>query len=180
MKIAVLFKQIFVTEAKICIGSRGPISRQGISPCDEYALAEALYLKEKNSGEVTVISTGTSEAQSALCQALVMGADKALLFTDNALEYTTSEVLVKVLGAMEFDLMLAGWCIAKDGSSQVTVRIAKMLELPEANIVNKLEIQGGKVISYILPSAKAASTSAALDTTRKLCRLLWEERVTEK
>lgn len=152
MKIAVLLKQTFDTEAKITIDSKGQISRQGVSliinPYDEYAVEEALRLKEKNGGEVTVVSAGAPEAQDALRQALAMGADKAVLITDDALaggdEYTAAVVLAKALGAMEFDLVLAGWRAIDDGSSQVAVRVAELLGLPQANVVTRLEVEGGK------------------------------------
>jgi electron transfer flavoprotein beta subunit len=152
MKIAVLVKQTFDTEAKISIDSNGQISRQGVSliinPYDEYAIEEALRLKEKNGGEVTVISAGAPEAQDALRQALAMGADKAVLITDDGLaggdEYTSAVVLAKAIGSMEFDLVLAGWRSIDDGSSQVAPRVAELLGLPQVNVVIKLEVEGGK------------------------------------
>lgn len=152
MKIAVLLKQTFDTEAKISIDSNGQISRQGVSliinPYDEYAIEEALRLKEKNGGEVTVISAGATEAQDALRQALAMGADKAVLITDDALaggdEYTAAVVLAKALSTLEIDLVLAGWRAIDDGSSQVAVRVAELLGLPQVNVVTKLEVAEGK------------------------------------
>ena len=153
MKIAVLLKQTFDTEAKVTIDSNGQISRQGVSliinPYDEYAVEEALRLKEKNSGEVTVISAGAPEAQDALRQALAMGADKAVLVTGEVLtggdEYTAAVALARALGTLEFDLVLAGWRAIDDGSSQVAVRVAELLGLPQVNVVTKLEVEGGKV-----------------------------------
>ena len=155
MKIAVLLKQTFDTEAKISIDAAGQISRQGVSliinPYDEYAVEEALRLKEKHGGEVTVVSAGAPEAQDALRQALAMGADKALLVTDEALaggdEYTAAVVLAKALGTLEYDLVLAGWRAIDDGSSQVAVRVAELLGLPQVNVVVKLEVEGGKALA---------------------------------
>lgn len=155
MKIAVLLKQTFDTEAKINIDASGQISRQGVSlvinPYDEYAIEEALRLKEKNGGEVTVISAGAPEAQDALRQALAMGVDKAVLVTDDALaggdEYTAAVVLAKAVGTLEIDLVLAGWRAIDDGSSQVAVRVAELLGLPQVNVVTKLEIEEGKALA---------------------------------
>ncbi|MCL6638148.1 MAG: electron transfer flavoprotein subunit beta/FixA family protein [Firmicutes bacterium] len=155
MKIAVLVKQTFDTEAKITIDASGQISRQGVSliinPYDEYAVEEALRLKEKNGGEVTVISAGRPEAQDALRQALAMGADKAVLVTDEALadadEYTSAVVLAKALGAGEYDLVLGGWRAIDDGSAQVAVRVAEVLGLPHVSVVTKLEIADGKALA---------------------------------
>lgn len=152
MKIAVLLKQTFDTEAIVSLDSKGQINRQGvnliINPYDEFAIEEALRLKEKNGGEVTVISAGPPETQEALLQALAMGADKALMVTDddvaNSDEYTTAVVLAKVLETLEFDLLLAGWRAIDDGSSQVALRVAELLGLPHVNVVTKLEIEGEK------------------------------------
>lgn len=152
MKIAVLLKQTFDTEATISLDSEGQINRQGvnliINPYDEFAIEEALRLKEKNGGEVVVISVGGAETQSALNQALAMGADKAMLVTDEALakadEASYSLVLSKLLSTIEFDLLLAGWRAIDDGSAQVALRIAERLGIPHVNVVTKLEINDGK------------------------------------
>ena len=155
MKIAVLLKQTFDTEAKITIDPSGQISRQGVSliinPYDEYAVEEALRLKEKDGGEVTVILAGRPEGQDALRQALAMGADKAVLVTDEALadadEYSAAVVLAKAVAASEYDLVLGGWRAIDDGSAQVAVRVADLLGLPHVNVVTKLEIADGKALA---------------------------------
>lgn len=155
MKIAVLIKQTFDTEAKILIDANGRISRQGVSlimnPYDEYAVEEALRLKEKNGGEVTVVSAGAPEVQDALRQALAMGSDKAVLVTDPSLadgdEFTAAVVLAKVLSTLEYDLILAGWRAIDDGSAQVGVRVADLLGLPQVNVVTKLEVADGKALA---------------------------------
>lgn len=155
MKIIVLIKQTFDTEAKIAIDDSGQISRQGVSliinPYDEYAVEEALRLKEKNGGEVTVVSAGAPTAQDALRQALAMGADKAVLITDPALEggdeFTAATALAKAVGTLEYDLVLAGWRAIDDGSAQVAVRVAEINGLPHVNVVTKLEVSGDKAMA---------------------------------
>ncbi|MCG9966512.1 electron transfer flavoprotein subunit beta/FixA family protein [Pelotomaculum terephthalicicum JT] len=147
MNIAVLLKQTFDTEAKIEIAG-GAINKKGvgliINPYDEYAVEEALKLKEKNGGEVTIISAG-ADTPDAMRQALAMGADKAISVEDPALaggdEYTTAVVLAKAVSTIPYDLVLAGW---REGSAQVAVRVAEELGLPHINVVTKLDIDGGK------------------------------------
>ncbi|MQL53930.1 electron transfer flavoprotein subunit beta, partial [Desulfofundulus thermobenzoicus] len=60
MKVVVFTKQTFDTEAKITIDNQGKINREGVSlimnPYDEFAVEEALRIKEKTKGEVTVVS----------------------------------------------------------------------------------------------------------------------------
>lgn len=147
MNIVVLLKQTFDTEAKIEIAG-GAINKKGvgliINPYDEYAVEEALKLKEKNGGEVTIVSVG-ADTPDAMRQALAMGADKAISVEDPALaggdEYTTAVVLAKAVSTIPYDLILAGW---REGSAQVAVRVAEELGLPHVNVVTKLEIADGK------------------------------------
>lgn len=155
MRIAVLMKQTFDTAAIINLDAGGQIERQGvnliINPYDEFAIEEALRLKEKHGGEVTVISAGAPETHDALLQALAMGVDKAILVTDDNLagsdEYAATLVLARVLGGLEFDLLLAGWRAVDDGSAQVAVRVAELLDLPHVNVVTKIAIEDGKAVA---------------------------------
>jgi electron transfer flavoprotein beta subunit len=147
MNIAVLLKQTFDTEAKIELDG-GKISKKDVglivNPYDEYAVEEALKLKEKEGGEVVVISLG-ADNPDAMRQALAMGADKGISIEDPALaggdEYATAVALAKAIGTLSCDLVLAGW---REGSAQVAVRVADELGLPHVNVVTKLEIAGGK------------------------------------
>ena len=68
----------------------GKISEDGaefiINPYDEYAIEEALKLREEHGGEVTVVTVGDEEAEKELRTALAMGADKAVLINDEDVE----------------------------------------------------------------------------------------------
>ena len=147
MNIAVLLKQTFDTEAKIELDG-GKISKKDVglivNPYDEYAVEEALKLKEKNGGEVIIVSVGPDNPD-AMRQALAMGADKGVNVEDAGLadgdEFTTAKVIAKALGTIQYDLILAGW---REGSAQVAVRVAEELGLPHVNVVTKLDIADGK------------------------------------
>ena len=82
MNIYVLLKRTFDTEEKITI-SNGKINEDGaefiINPYDEYAVEEAIQVRDAHGGEVTVVSVGNEEAEKQLRTALAMGADKAVL-----------------------------------------------------------------------------------------------------
>lgn len=155
MQVVALAKQTFDTEAKIALDSQGKINREGVNlimnPYDEFAVEEALRIKEKHGGEVTVISLGGAKAQDILRQALAMGADKAVHITADELEeideYTTATIIAKALSGMEYDLVLAGWRAIDDGSAQVAGRVAEILGLPMVNMVIKLEIEGNKAVA---------------------------------
>ncbi|MBO8168128.1 MAG: electron transfer flavoprotein subunit beta/FixA family protein [Thermoanaerobacteraceae bacterium] len=150
MNILVCLKQTFDTEAKIELKD-GEISTQGIkyivNPYDEFAVEEALKLKEAHGGEVTVISVGPERVQEALRQALAMGADKAVLIeTEQDDAYATAKLLAKAIEGMDYDLILGGQVAIDDNSSQVATRLAEELDLPQVTIVTKLDIDGDKAI----------------------------------
>lgn len=151
MDILVCLKQTFDTEEKIDI-ENGEISEDGvefvINPYDEYAVEEAIKLKEEHGGEVTVISVGPDRAESALRTALAMGADKAVLVEDDEIEgdeYTISHVLAAVVKDHSFDIILGGYMAVDDGSAQVGPRLAELLDIPHISTITKLEIDGDQV-----------------------------------
>lgn len=150
MNIVVCIKQTFDTEAKIVLNSAGQIDPNGvnliINPYDEYAIEEGIRLKEKFGGEVTVVTMGSSRAPEALRTALAMGADKAVLVSDPALEgadeWLAAEALAKAVAGLSYDIILAGRIAIDDGSSQVALRLAERLGIPSVSSVLKLEING--------------------------------------
>src|ERR1700712_2142658 len=83
-----------------------------INEMDEYAIEEALAVKEAQGGEVTVLSVGPESATDAIRKALSMGADRAVHVVDDALHGSdalqTSAVLAAALGQLEFDLVVTG------------------------------------------------------------------------
>lgn len=154
MKIVVCVKQVFDTEAKIAIDAAGKINKQGVSlimnPYDEFAVEEALRLKEKNGGDVTVVSVGGAEGQDVLRQSLAMGCDKAVLVdpgVEDVDEFTTATILAKAIAGMECDILLAGFRAIDDGSAQVAGRVAELLGVPVVNVVTKLEVADGKALA---------------------------------
>ena len=82
MNILVLVKQTFDTEEKLVI-ENGAISEDGVefilNPYDEYAVEEAVKIKEESGAEVTVLTVGPDRSESVLRTALAMGADKGSL-----------------------------------------------------------------------------------------------------
>ncbi|SDH13716.1 electron transfer flavoprotein subunit beta/FixA family protein [Desulfosporosinus hippei] len=150
MNIVVFIKQTFDTEAKIVLDASGKIDANGvnliINPYDEYAIEEGIRLKEKNGGEVTVVSMGGSRAQEAVRTALAMGADKGVLVSDPGLENTDefgrAQILAKVVADIPHDVILAGRIAIDDGASQIAVRLAEALSIPSVSSVIKLEVAG--------------------------------------
>jgi len=153
MNIFVLMKRTFDTEEKITI-SGGKINEDGaefiINPYDEYAIEEAIQVRDANGGEVTVISVGNDEAEKQLRTALAMGADKAALINieddvENGDQFTTAKILAEYLKDKEADLIIGGNVAIDGGSGQVGPRVAELLNIPYITTITKLEIDGTKV-----------------------------------
>lgn len=151
MNILVVMKQTFDTEEKIVIQD-GKISEDGvefiINPYDEYAVEEAIKLKEEHGGEVTVVSIGPDRAENALRTALAMGADKAVLVNDESLfgdEYTTAKVLAAVARKVGYDIILGGQMAVDSGAGQGGPRLAEELGINHVSTAVKLEINGTQV-----------------------------------
>jgi len=154
VKIVACIKQTFDTEAKIVIGGDGQISDQGVNlilnPYDEFAVEEAIRTKEKNGGEVLVVTVGGDKAQEALRYSLAMGADRAILINDPALAKADSRAvslaLAKLLSEKEagYDIVFTGKEAVDDGAAQVPSRLAEKLDLAQANVVTGLVLGDGK------------------------------------
>lgn len=150
MNIYVLMKRTFDTEEKIAI-SGGKINEDGaefiINPYDEYAIEEAIQVRDAHGGEVTVVSVGNEEAEKQLRTALAMGADKAALInTEDDLDYgdqfTTAKILAEYLKDKDADLILGGNVAIDGGSGQVGPRVAELLGIPYVTTITKLTIDG--------------------------------------
>ncbi|SDI30107.1 electron transfer flavoprotein subunit beta/FixA family protein, partial [Aneurinibacillus migulanus] len=130
MNILVLIKQTFDTEEKIVL-ENDAVSEDGVefimNPYDEYAVEEAITLRDEHGGEVTVITVGPERAESALRTALAMGADKAVIVDDEDIEtdeYSIAKILAAVIKDREYDIILGGNMAVDNGSGQVGPRLA--------------------------------------------------------
>ncbi|HLT56206.1 MAG TPA: electron transfer flavoprotein subunit beta/FixA family protein [Bacillota bacterium] len=153
MNIYVLLKRTFDTEEKIVI-ENGQINEDGvefiINPYDEYAVEEAIKVRDEHGGEVTVVTVGNEEAEKQLRTALAMGADKAVLINieddvENRDQYTTAKVLATYLKDKDPDLILAGNVAIDGGSGQVGPRVAELLGIPHVTTITSLSIDGRNV-----------------------------------
>lgn len=123
-----------------------------LNPYDEYAVEEALQLKEKaGDGNVTVITLGSADSQKELRTTLAMGADAAVLLSNagapSADAATTARVLAAATEGREFDLLLFGKQAVDRDQHGVGPGVATRLGIPCITEVVKLEITDGKVIA---------------------------------
>ncbi|WP_334072777.1 electron transfer flavoprotein subunit beta/FixA family protein [Paenibacillus sp. A14] len=153
MDLYVILKQTFDTEEKIAIES-GEIREDGvkyiINPYDEYAVEEALRLKEKHGGTVTAVSVGPERAAEALRTALAMGADEAVLISDDGFRTDESGIaalLAAYFRDRPFDFILGGYFSVDNGAGQVAVRLARLLGVPHVSAVVKLDVSDGLAVA---------------------------------
>jgi electron transfer flavoprotein beta subunit len=116
-----------------------------VNPYDEFAVEEALKIKEAQGGEVIVVGAGSDAATAGLRTCLAMGADSAVLISDpgfdNADSYIIGKALASVCGELQPDLILFGKHAIGVDNGQVPSIVAESLNLPQASVVTKLEIQ---------------------------------------
>jgi len=153
MNIYVLLKRTFDTEEKITIHN-GSINEDGaefiINPYDEYAIEEAIQVRDEHGGEVVVITVGNEESEKQLRTALAMGADKAVLINveddlEEGDQFTTATILAEYLKDKEADLILAGNVAIDGGSGQVGPRVAELLGMNCVTTITDLTIDGTNV-----------------------------------
>lgn len=152
MNIVVLAKQVADPEAYIEIVSDGKglqIEQKFASNLfDEYAIEEALRIKEKQGGKVKVITLGGGKATEMARTAIAMGADEAVLLEDQAFfdgdGYATALALSKAVGLEPFDIILCGRQAIDDDRAEVGQMVAQFLNLPHVGGITKLEIAEGK------------------------------------
>lgn len=152
MKIAVCVKQVPDTEAPIRIRGDGRgIEESGLTFVpnyyDEHAVEEALRIKERAGGTVTLLTAGPARAAEALRAGLAMGADQAVHIQDTALEGADHIVIARALAAaiapLSCDLVLCGKLATDDNAAIVGPAIAEFLALPQATAVTRLELGQG-------------------------------------
>ncbi len=154
MKIAVCIKQVPDTETRIRVGPEGTGIAENdvnwvVSPYDEFAIEEALRIKEKKgAGEVVLLTVGPDRAASALRSGLAMGADSALHLKDPLFEAADAMGVARALAAalrtLSPDLVLTGQLGVGGDNAQVPGLLAELLDLPQVTMAVKIELGEGK------------------------------------
>jgi electron transfer flavoprotein beta subunit len=159
VNIFVFVKRVPDTESKIRINHETKsIDEEGLSfilsPYDEFAMEEALRIREAKGGKVTVLSVGSEEAMVVLKKCLAMGADEAILIKEDTPELYDGLRIAKIIAqAMrakfpDYSLLLFGKQSVGADNAQVPVMVAALLGLPQVNVVTKLEIEGNLAVAH--------------------------------
>jgi electron transfer flavoprotein beta subunit len=116
---------------------------------DEYAVEEALKLKEASGGEVTILTMGPDRAVETIRKALSMGADKAVHLSDPALAGSdavqTSYALAKVLETLEYDLVITGSEATDSRMAIMPALLAERTGRPQLSGARKVTAESGTV-----------------------------------
>ncbi len=169
MHIVVCTKHTPDTEAKMSVDGAGNISWGEspliINPWDEYAVEEALLLREKYDGKVTVVSVGPEEAVEALKHAIAMGCDEAIRVWDDACQgadtLATSYVLARTIEKIgDADLILFGKSAIDAQTWQTGAAVARRLGMPALMYTIK--------IAELDPDGKTITVERLLEEGRQI------------
>jgi len=117
---------------------------------DKNALEEAVRIKEKHGGKVTVLSVGSPKLKETVLEALAMGADEACLVIDQACDGSDTAASAITLGAAirkigAYDLILVGEGSADNYSGQIGSRLSEILGIPLVTYARQIAIEGDTV-----------------------------------
>jgi electron transfer flavoprotein beta subunit len=121
-----------------------------INDWDRFAVEEAIRIKEKVGGKVTVVSVASDDAEEMLRESLARGADEAFALWDDSFAgsdgYAVSSILASFIKSRPYDLVITGTLADDDCAGQVGGMLSAMLGIPCATLVNNVEAQEGKVV----------------------------------
>ena len=191
MKIAVCIKQVPDSWAeKKMVG--GVLDRENVdavlNDLDEYAVEEALRIVEAHGGNeeggahtVTVISMGPERATDAVRKALSMGANDAILVTDNALAgsdaLATSAVLAKVISDGGYDVVICGTESTDARMSVIPAMLSARLGWAQLTFASKVTVDpAGSVSITRVTEAGVDEISAAFPAVVSVVEKINEPR----
>jgi electron transfer flavoprotein beta subunit len=154
VNIIACIKQVPNTDTAITVKPDGSgIDETGIewvmNPYDEFGVEEALRMKEKFGGEVTIVSLGPARAMNAIRTALAMGADRAIYINDPIFDgadaYMTAKALAAVIKTIRCDIIFCGQRAIDDDSGQVGAILAALLDIPQVTVATKVDVEGNSI-----------------------------------
>lgn len=150
MRIIVCIKQVPDTAEVRINPETNTLIRDGvpsiINPYDMHAIEAGLQVREKTGGTVTVVTMGPPQAETALREAISMGADEAVLLTDRAFAgsdtWATAYALAKAIEHIGADVIICGKQAIDGDTAQVGPEIAEFLDIPHVAYIRKIDEVG--------------------------------------
>ena len=155
MKIAVLVKQVFGSESALQITDDSKWVKEDnasfvMNPPDNYAIEEALIIKEKlGEGEVVIVSQGPTRVQKVIREGLAKGADRGIHIEESGLIETdpllVAKSIVSAIKDEKFDLILSGLQSDDTGMGQTGVLVGELLNMSVATLAIQTDIDKEKI-----------------------------------
>jgi len=168
MNIIVCAKQVVdVSEMKIDPNTKKPILQgvpQKISDIDKNAMEEAIKIKEKHGGKITVITVGPADAKERIKELLAMGADEGVLVTppDKNDYHIVSNLLAGAIEKIgEYDIVLCGEASIDMFSGQIGPRLAGLLNIPQITYAQNVTVEKDKVTAERNMGEKAVTSESS-------------------
>ncbi len=154
MNIVVCVNHVPDTETKVKVAADNKtIDKAGVNwmlnPYDEFAIEEALKLREKFGGQVSAISLGGDPHKETLRKSLAMGVDKAVLLRHDAVDdsYSVAHSIFEAVTVLNPDIIFFGKQSIDYHNEQVPGSVAELLGWPSVSVVVKLQIEGNVVVA---------------------------------
>ncbi len=154
MKILVCITHVPDTTSKISFTEDNTsFNQQGvqyiIGPYDDYALAKAVELKEKNGAEITVLNVGLSETEPSIRKALAIGADKAIRINAEPTDsFFVAKEIAEIARKESFDLIMMGRESIDYNGGIVHGIVGELLGMPSVSPVMTLTIEGDNALMH--------------------------------
>ena len=155
MKICVLIKQVPDKDSPLTIADDHlSLDDNNITwvsnESDNYALEEALLLKETHNGEVVACTLGSESSRQVLKDAMAKGADRSIFLSDSKFDsldvLSIAKVFTSALKDENFDLIMSGLQSDDQGNSQLGILLSEMLGMSHASLVMGTEMQDDSTI----------------------------------
>ncbi|MDR1834757.1 MAG: electron transfer flavoprotein subunit beta/FixA family protein, partial [Fusobacteriaceae bacterium] len=155
MNILVFVKQVPENDKITIDREKGTLVREGVPSImnipDKNAVEEALRLKEKNGGTVTLVTMGLPQAKDILTEGIAMGAEAGVLLTDRAFGGADTLATARVLAGAarylgEFDLIFCGVQSSDGSTGQIASKVAEILGLPALTAADAMTVDGNEVL----------------------------------
>lgn len=187
MKILVCIKQVPDMESRFKIDSSGIWYDTSelvwrMNEYDEYAVEQAVQVKEQTNGDLTVIAIGPDRVKETMKKALAMGCDRGVQISDPEVAvrdpYTIASLIAEFARGKQFDLIFTGMQSQDRGSGQVGVLVAELLGLPSVTTIVdfayaadgtvnvKRELEGGVKALVSVASPALFTCQLGLNTPR--------------
>ena len=167
MNIIVCAKQVIdISEMKVDSTTKKPILQgvpQKISDIDKNAMEEAIKIKDKNGGKITVLTIGPSNAKERIKELLAMGADEGVLVTaaDNIDYHMTAILLAEAIKKIgTYDMILCGEASVDLFSGQIGPRVAGLLDIPQITYAQSMMVDKDKVTAERNMGINAVTTES--------------------